>query len=172
MRTPIAAALALVLAFGCTDQTTSPTALSDDVAAPTFTVDRQEFSSPYDMDWDPPYTDCATGEDMQNHGILLIHIRETTTPSGNVTVHGWVDYDAFGPITLEGLSSGDIWTLNNGHNPFGEVIKDNGFYLLHYQWSELYSNPEGRKLHIHLKGHVKVNPDGTVTINRESYTCR
>ncbi len=157
------------LLVGCDGQPLEP--VPDEALTPAFKVDRQEYSYLYDLDWDPPYEDCVTGEPMQNHGFLRVHVRETTTPSGNVTVHGWVDYGAFGPVTLEGLWSGVIWTLTNGHNPYGEVIKENGSYLLHYHWNESYSNPDGEKLKIHLKGHMKIDKDGNMTINRHSYRC-
>lgn len=166
----VALLLVPLLLLACDREPVAPA--PDEGLTPLLKVDRQDSADPYDLDWDPPYEDCATGEDMQNHGIVLVYVRETTTPSGNVTTHGWVDYDAFDGVTLEGLTSGDVWTLTNGHNPFGEVIKDNGSYLLHYQWSESYSHPDGRKLHINLKGHVKVDNDGNVTIDRESHTCR
>ena len=46
MRTPIAAALALVLAFGCTDQATSPTALNEAAVAPTFNFSNNPDAGP------------------------------------------------------------------------------------------------------------------------------
>lgn len=162
----------LVLLAACSNPPTTSTVLNDDAAPPAFKADRQESTWEAVMDEEPAYEDCATGEDMQNHGRLLVYETETTLPSGNVILHGWVDYAAFGPVTLEGVTSGDIWTLQNGHNPFGDVSKENGFYMLRYQWSELYKNPDGQTLHIHLKGHFKIDPDGNVTIDRESYTCR
>lgn len=43
--------------------------------------------------------------------------------------------------------------------------------MLAYQWTELYKMSK-ETLHIHTKGHFKRNPDATVQIDRESYTCR
>jgi hypothetical protein len=97
---------------------------------------------------------------------------ETTTPSGNLIVRAWVDYTAHGEVTIEGLTSGNIWTLTHGHNPFGEVIKENGFYQLHYQWHEFFTSSIHGDLRVHLKGHVFVDPSGTLRIERETATCR
>ena len=138
--------------------------------APTFKVDRLSYTYDYDLDWDPPYPDCL-GEAMQNHGIVKVYVREHTTPSGNVLVSGKVDYHAYGPVVLEGLSSGDVYRLRNAQNPFVEVIKEDGFYRLHYHWNELYRNQDGQKLNLHLQGHLKIEPDGTVKMDRESYSC-
>jgi hypothetical protein len=107
---------------------------------------------------------------MQYHGWVLIHFREVTTPSGNLIVNAWVDY-TYDQITLENTVTGEIWTNLNGHNPFGEVMKDNGFYVLHYQWNELYRNEAGELLHIHLKGHFTIDKEGMITHDRESFTC-
>ena len=125
----------------------------------------------YNLDWDPPYEDCASGQDMQNHGWVLVYTQTKTTPSGNVIISGWVDYHAYQGVTLENLGTGEMWTLTTGHNPFHEVIKENGFYILRYNWNELYKLNK-QNLHIHLKGYLKILPDDTVTHDRESYTCR
>ena len=168
-----AAGLVALLAFGCSDPPTTPTALGDEAVAPAFTVDVLEYTWDLDLGADPPVKDwCGAGEDMQYHGVLLVHVREKTAPSGNLVVSGWVDYDAYGEVTAEGLSSGDIWTLTNGHNPWSEVSKENGFYTLAFHWNELFKNPDGQTLHILHKGHVKIDPAGNVTIDRESHTCR
>jgi hypothetical protein len=54
----------------------------------------------------------------------------------------------------------------------GEVTKENGFYLLHYQWNEHYSNCwTGARLNVHVKGHMKINKDGDVTIERHEVKC-
>jgi hypothetical protein len=134
-------------------------------------VDRQEYSYFYDLANEPPYEDCA-GEDMQTHGTILVLVKETTTPSGNLIVSGKVDYFTDDPVYLQGLTSGETWTLTRGHNPFGEVIKENGFYLLHFQWREWYSrDADGQKLQVDVRGNVKVDPDGNVKIERESIRC-
>jgi len=154
--------------IGCSDQQT-PTDGNDEALT---ALNKPVIESYWwNMDWDPVYEDCATGEDMQNHGWLKIYTREITTPSGNVIISGWVDYDAYEGVTLENLATGDIWTLTTGHNPFHEVIKENGMYILRYNWNELYKKQNSPNIHIHLKGHLKILPDGTVTHDRESYTC-
>jgi len=124
----------------------------------------------WNMDWDPVYEDCATGDDMQNHGWLKIYTQEITTPSGNVIISGWVDY-GFEQITLEGLTSGDIWMLTNGFNPFHEVYKENGAYFLNFQWHEFYSNEYGDKRRAFVTGHLHIDADGNVTSVRESINC-
>lgn len=122
------------------------------------------------LDLEPPYENCTTGEDMQNHGTVRAYLVGRVTPSGNEIWNGWVDYDALGGVTLENLGTGEIWTLTNGHNPFHEIYKENGFWVLSYHWSELYKL-NNNTLHIQLKGHVKLQPDGTWKIDRESYRC-
>ena len=159
-----------IIFISCSEQQ-GPTANNDEAVTPLNKVTVVEYSYLYDMDWDPPYEDCATGEDMKTHGLVEVFIREKTTPSGNLIINGWVDYNYYSGVTLENLGTGDIWTLENGHNPFHEVIKENGFYNLHYHWNELFKL-NNQTLHIHLKGHFQILPDGTVTHDRESYTCR
>lgn len=134
-------------------------------------VDTYEDIWVYDLDDAPPYDDCSTGAPMQNHGFLEIHDVYKTTPSGHTIISSWVDYDALGGVTLENLVTGEIWTLVNGHNPATYLYHANGSFMLAYQWTDLYKLDK-RTLHIHLKGHIKINADGTVEINRESYTCR
>ena len=158
-----------VFFISCNDEL-SPTTSSDEQISSLNKVTVVEYSFPADLGSESPYTDCATGAPMQNHGLVEVFIQEKTTPSGNLIIKGWVDYNYYDGVTLENLFNGDIWTLTNGKNPFNEVIKENGFYKLSYQWSELYKLNK-KTLHIHLKGHVKIEPDGTVKIDRESYNC-
>ena len=159
-----------MLLIQCNEEPT-PTGVSQDNLLSMSKIIVNEYTFDATLDLEPPYEDCATGEDMQNHGTVKVYIVERITPSGNVLVNGWVDYNAYGEVTLENLGNGDIWTLTNGHNPFHEVIKENGFYVLSYHWNELYKL-DNQTLHILLKGHVKIEADGTVTIDRESYTCQ
>lgn len=144
--------------------------VSDDAVSSTLGVERVEYSIPYDLEDEGAWVIC-NGELMQGHGIVELHVIETYLPSGDLITRAWVDYQAYDGVWFEELSSGDIWQLTNGHNPFGEVIKENGFYMLHYQWNEIYTNPDHGILRNHLKGHVMVEPDGTVRIERESYRC-
>lgn len=158
--------------FGCQD-TQSPTEIenSSNEGVNSFSkvaVVVDSFDAVLDLE--APYENCVTGEDMQNHGTVRVYLVGRISPSGNETWKGWVDYKRLGGVTLENLGNGDIWTLTNGHNPFHEVYKENGFYVLSYQWSELYKM-DNQTLHIHLKGHVKIEPDGTLKIDRESYRC-
>jgi hypothetical protein len=143
-------------------------------ATATPPVDVVEYTYDVDLADEPPYQDCSTGEDMQAFGIVRAHVREITTPSGNLIWSGWVDYNAYGGVTLVNQGTGDIWTLTNGTNPFHGVEKVNGFLLIDYNWSELYRGPndDNQNFHVHLKGHIKIKPDGTVTTSRVSYTCR
>ena len=157
--------------IGCSDQE-SPTAANDEALTTLSKAGVVEYQFDVNLGLEAPYEDCTTGADMQNHGITRAHIRVTTTPSGNLIMKGWVDYDAYGAVTLENLATGEIWTLANGHNPFGRVIKENGYFLAHYHWNELYRGPNGQVLHILLKGHIKFDKDGNLIIFRRSYTCR
>ena len=168
-RIPIVVSLALFLAVSCDQQPVDPTA-NQTAEGAAFNVQRNAYFFDAVLDAEPPYPDCL-GEPMQNHGTVRAFVSEKTTPSGNLVATGWVDYGYFGEVTLEGLWSGDIYTLQNGHNPWTEVSKDNGFYSLAYHWNEQYKNEDGDRLHVMLKGHYKIEPDGTVRIDRESYRC-
>ena len=172
-RIPLVVALALFVAVSCDQQPVEPPAdqMTDQTAeVPAFKVERDAYTFDVDLESEPPYPDCL-GEAMKNHGTVKGYVRERTTPSGNLIMSGWVDYQAYGGVTLEGLSSGDIYILRNGHNPWAEMYKENGFWLLAYHWNELYRTQDGKKLNVHLKGHVKLEPDGTWKIARESYRC-
>ena len=154
--------------IGCSDQQT-PTDGNDEVLTPLSKVTVVEYTFEYDLGDEDPYEDCA-GEDMQLHGNVLVHVRETTTPSGNTIVSGWVDYE-FDQITMVGLTSGDIWMLTKGFNPFHEVYKESGAYLLNFQWHEFYSNEYGDKRRAFVTGHLHIDADGHVTSERESIRC-
>jgi len=168
-RIPLVAAIAVFVAVSCDQQPVAPAA--DQVAeGPVLKVQRDAYFFDVVLDGEPPYPNCL-GEPMQNHGTVRAYVREKITPSGNLVASGSVDYGYFGEVTLEGLWSGDIYTLQNGHNPWSEVIKENGFYSLAYHWNEQYKNENGDRVHVLLKGHFKVEPDGTVRIDRESYAC-
>ncbi len=159
------------LVLACSEQD-GPITAADEYSTEFQKVTVDEYTFDAVLDDEAPYEDCATGAEMQNHGTVCVHVREITTPSNQTIVSAWVDYQAYGGVTLENLDTHEIWTLTSGHNPFGEVIKENGFYMLHYQWNELYKNAGNATLHIHLKGHFTIDKDGNCTIDRESYTCR
>ena len=155
--------------IGCSDQQT-PTAITEEAITPLSKVIVNEYFWEIVLDNEDPFVLCD-GDLMQYHGSVGLHIKEKITPSGNMIVSAWVDYQAFDGVTSENTVTGELWTLTNGHNPFGEVIKENGFYILHYQWHEFFENEYGEKLRIFLKGHAKENPDGTVSIERETVRC-
>jgi hypothetical protein len=166
-RIPVVSTLALLVAVSCDQPPVEP--VDADVASdlPAFKVDRADCSFVVDLGTEIPY-DC-TDELLQPQGLVLVNCAEKTTPSGNTIVSAHVDYEAFDGVYLDGLT--DVWTNTNGHNPFGEVIKDNGFYQLHYHWHEFYRNQDGERLKVHLKGHFAIAPDGTVKIDREVLSC-
>jgi hypothetical protein len=160
--------------WGCSDQQ-SPTATDEEVSSLS-KVDRVEYTFELDLaDPDegvPPYEGCP-GEDFQPHGIIVVHVVETTTPSGNWIVSGWTDYFADeNGVWLVGLTSGDTWTLYKANNPWHEFSKENGYYLLKYQWHEWYRNDDtGETLRVFVKGHVLVTPKGGLKIARETTRC-
>ena len=92
-----------------------------------------------------------TGALIQYHSFVKIYAKEKTTPSGNWIATGYVDYDAYDGVILENLSTEEIWTLQNGQNPWNEIENHNGSYRLHYHWNELYKLGN-QNLHIHLEG--------------------
>jgi hypothetical protein len=156
--------------WGCSDQQ-SPTAIDEEVSSLS-KVDRVEYTVDLDLATLPPYEGCP-GEDFQPYGLIKVHVVETTTPSGNFIVNGYTDYfaDEDG-VWIEGLTSGDIWTLYKANNPWHEFIKENGYYLLKYQWHEWYRNDvTGETLRVFVKGHVLVTPKGGLKIEREITRC-
>jgi hypothetical protein len=153
----------------CSDHQ-APTAISDDSSTTLNKVTVVEYNFDYDLDTDLPYTNCVTGASMQNHGIVKVYVRELTTPSGNWTATGYVDYGAYGGVTLENLSTNEIWTLQNGQNPWNEIEIHNGSYQLHYHWNEVYTSGN-ENLHIHLKGFFTIDRGGNVTRALEEYFC-
>ncbi len=159
--------LATALLAGCAGEPLEP--MPDEALTPVFKVDQQEFSFPYDLADEDPIIEC-NGELMQPHGTLFINIREMAAPSGNLIVSGRVDYGD--DVWLEGLESGEVWTLTHSLNPFGEVYKENGFYVLHFQIHEWYTNPELDKRQVRWWGNTKVDKNGNLTIYRENITCK
>ena len=156
-----------LLFVACTD--TQPVAPDIDIA-PSFKVDRFDLTFDYDVSQDPPY-DCGTGELLFYEGTVLVHVGGKITPSGNVITGGGVDYNAYGDITLVGETTETVWTLTSGRNPFHDVEKENGFYVLHYRFNEHYVNEAGERIRVNLKGYFRVDKDGVETF-RESYTCQ
>lgn len=141
--------LLAVVFVSCNDEI-APTAINDEAITSLSKVIVDEYFFEIVLDDEVPFVLCD-GDLMQYHGRVGLHLKEKTTPSGNTIVSGWVDYHAFDLVTLENTVTEASWTLTNGHNPFGEVIKENGFYVLHYQWHEFYENEDGEKLRFSLK---------------------
>jgi hypothetical protein len=154
--------------LSCSDQQ-APTA-NDEVVDPLNKVTVVEYFILFDLSLEPPYTNCVTGAPMQNHGIATLHITEKTTPSGNWIATGYLDYNSHGGITLENTSTNEIWTLQNGTNPFNEIAKHNGAYRIHYHYNELYKL-NNQNLHIKLKGFFAIDKDGNVTREIHEITC-
>jgi hypothetical protein len=158
-----------IISWGCSDQQ-APTANTDEAVTPLSKVTVDEYFFDWDLDWDDPYENCASGAPMQPHGLIRYHIREVTTPSGNILLSAWVDYNVLGGVTLENVGTGEMWTLTNGNSPITNVTKENGFLVAAYHWNELY-RLNNQNFHIHAQGHKKFEPDGTVTTDRRSYNC-
>lgn len=154
----------------CGDQQT-PTSISDESNATLNKATVVEYTFDYDCDLDPPLTNCVTGAPMQAHGVIKGYVRELTTPSGNWTSKGYADYNAYGGITLENLSTGEIWTNKNGTNPWKEIEIHNGSYRFHYHVNEVYALGN-QTLHIRLKGFFTVDKNGNVTKYLETYSCK
>jgi len=162
-----AAGLVALVAFGCSDPPTTATALGDEAVAPAFMADRAEYSFPYDLQDEDPFLVCR-GELVEGYGILTIHIREVTTPSGNLLVRGWVEYP--GDSYMIGTESGVVWTFKKGLNPFTETYKGQ-FYRQNWMITEWYTNPDLGQLRVRWWGGFKYDKDGNLTINRDNLTC-
>jgi hypothetical protein len=154
--------------LSCSDQE-APTA-NDKALTPFNKVTVVEYTFDYDLDLDPPTTDCLTGVPMQAHGIILFYVKEITTPSGNWIASGYADYNAYGDITFENTVTGEVWTLKNGKNPWNEISKHNGAYRLHFHWNELYKL-NNQNLNVHSQGYFTVDKDGNVTKDIFTYRC-
>jgi len=148
----------------CTD--TQPLAPDVD-AAPSFRADRAGYTISYDLQDEEPFFVCR-GELVEGYGILLIHITETTTPSGNLIVKGWVEYPD--DVRMVGTVTGVVWTQKKGINPFVEVIKGD-FYMQRFMIHEWYTNPDLGRLQARWWGGFKYDKDGELTIYREALLC-
>lgn len=153
----------------CGDQE-APTSTGEESKATLNKVSVVEYSYDYDGDWDPPLTNCVTGALMQYHGVVKVYVRDLMTPSGNWIETGYVDYNAYDGVTLENLSTGEIWTCQNGQNPFNIIEKNNGAFRLHGHWNEVYKLGN-QTLNLHLKSWFTVDKNGNLTKNIETYFC-
>lgn len=162
--------------LGCGDQQ-APTSLNNELNTTLDKVIIEEGSFEFnydDADGEgnpfPPYTDCVTGASMQNHGRVEAHYRIVITPSGIYKETGHVDYNAYGEVTLENLSTGEVWTLQNGTNPWSWIEYHNGSFRFHYLWNEIYRSGN-QVLNLHLQGFFTIDHNGNVTKSLESYSC-
>lgn len=179
---PIAALLAVLVAFGCSNPPTTSTVLSDDVMPPEFEVVRvTDIEEDFSLDGWTEFNDCL-GEWLTWHGSWYFITRTTTTPSGNVVWHFSTGYNTPTPLRAEvltgplpgGVPTGEHWTQTNGESYGGSVSKSKGTaFTFHYQGNEFYSNQDGDKLKASWKGRVMVDADGNVTQNRDvfEYSC-
>jgi hypothetical protein len=156
--------------IGCSDQQ-APTGISEEsnTTLNKATIIKDSFDYDYDAE-SLPFTDCVTGASMQNHGIVKANYKIVLTPSGHYIETGHVDYDAYGGVTLENLSTGEIWTLQNGTNPWHWIEYDNGSFRFHYLWNEVYKSGN-QVLNLHLQGFITVDKNGNVTKEIETYSC-
>ena len=148
----------------------SPTAANDETNTSLDKVTIIEDTFDYNYEGSLPYEDCVTGAQMLNYGIIKAYYRAIITPSGKYIESGHVDYNAYGEVTLENLSTGEIWTLQNGTNPWIYIEHQNGGVLLHYLWQEVYKSGN-QVLNLHLQGFFTINPNGIITKNLETYFC-
>ena len=119
----------------------------------------------------PPYTNCPSGDLMKPHGVIEVHVREVTLRNGDIVYWGYSDYNAHGGVTLENLTTGEIWNQTRGRNPFGEVVKSNGAYFLKYGWYEVYENKEGEKLRVFVVGTIIIDSEGNLKVDQYNETC-
>ena len=155
--------------FSCSEQQ-APTAIVEESNTTLDKVIIINDSFDYDYVESLPYTDCVTGASMQNHGIIKANYKIIMTPSGHYIETGHVDYNAYGDVTLENLSTGEIWTLQNGTNPWSWIEYANGSFRFHYLWNEVYKLGN-QVLNLHLQGFFTVDQNGNVTKNLETYSC-
>jgi hypothetical protein len=153
----------------CNDQK-APTSTGDEsiTTLNKAIIDEGEFD--YDFEPDAPYSNCVTGALMKNHGVLKLYFKAIITPSGTYKETGYVDYNAYGGITLENLSTGEIWTLQNGTDHWSWIEFHNSSFRYHYLWNELYKLGN-HNLHIHSQGYFAVDKNGNVTRVVENISC-
>ena len=110
MRAPIAAALALVLAFGCTDQSTAPTALNEAVPAPSLDQggvpsdgNGNKFVFPFDIDGQ---VTCTSGDVLNRNDFGWFQGRIFGQPNNRN-----VELDVFHDVITYTNASGDtfVW---------------------------------------------------------------
>lgn len=165
-----------IFLVGCEKQLVEPSTPSERVSLEKAIVYDDPFVLDYDADGPFVYYDCVTGVELTMHGKILAYQKVRKTPSGHTIWNGGVDYDYFGPITLEG-SDGSTWTLYKGINPFHDMVKfDSDLlvwqpYKLTYKIHEFYVNDDtGEKLKILIEGNFMISEDGTEYF-RENFKC-
>jgi len=155
MRTPIAVALALVLAFGCTDQTTSPTALNDGAApAPAFNWTNNPDNGNLKIyrdafDWITCWSDAEDTGGIGNglracHGTIPLGdgtetdcgLQQNEAPVSYQDV-GSFDFDDFFSNDLKAHAQGDVWITIRDQNTPGECFGD---ALVAEGWGHLRMN--------------------------------
>ena len=150
MRTPIAAALALVLAFGCTDQTTSPTALNDAAVAPTFNFLNGpasagivlRYETPFAVSWADPESGlrATVGFDTDEYCANIIDfdivaVQDVDLPTGRLlgpvqgddmqtAVWPFTAFDCALFTTVEPLATGVSEFRLTDNDVFGTVVNN------------------------------------------------
>lgn len=182
MRTPIAAALALVLAFGCTDQGTSPTALNDGAVAPTFDINNAPPASGVVLrgttDFAVSWVDFKNGTqviigadivefcngtiDFDVATYMDVYVNDRPFLSHlfgddlRTSVWGFTDFDCDKFTTLEPLAVGLSDLVNTDNDFFGSGPDDNNANAWGFRAHGTLVRPSGDKAqfsgHLNLKG--------------------
>lgn len=163
------------LLSGCDGQPVEP--VPDEAITPSLKVTREDFVYTIDLGLDPPFfVECVNdgvGELFKGHGTIDWILRVTTNPSGNEIWSCKIDYDTDTPPWADGLTTGDVWTFDNGEDNCGRVYKPKGTsFVKHWQFNEFYSNQDGERLHIRGKGQMMIDADGNVKIDRVDYSFK
>lgn len=118
------------LFVGCNDQEITASAPGESIPALGKVTIIEDY---FDFENTGPgeYLDC-TGAIMEWHGTIKANYRAVLTPSGHYIETGHVDYNAYGGITLENSSTHEVWTLQNGTNPWDWIEHHDGSLRFHY----------------------------------------
>ena len=172
-----AAALVVLVAFGCSAPPTTSTALNDAALAPVLTptqdaATHDEVRFSFDLVNDPEdCTDSRVGEVLLFTGRVTIVSRFTTNNSGNVNRRGEIIFDPASRTV--GAESGEVWMIDatsSGSANHVNIHGDgrSGQNTIH----EFYTNLDGDHLHVRSDVHFTFDANGNIRAFRGfEFTC-
>lgn len=153
MRVPsLAFVIAPLLLFACDREPVAP-----EIAPPLFSATHGEFVIEGTDDF-TDYVPCANdglGELLQWSGPFRVTFRTVTSPSGNELWKN-VGSETLDGYLVEGVTSGDVWTILESRAIGRWHFKHNGNWNRNTVWLDRYENQDGDRMFIQTTLHVTV----------------